>query len=109
MSVLDEYYYSVKNWRSLLRFQVNAMSLRDLRAFSWILIDNYYLKHDECRSSQTMHVSNNFNKQLAEEVFHLALDMVNFRLFRDKEEKKKMKRINFLRVYFQARTLRKYE
>ena len=83
------------------------MSLRDLRAFSWILIDNYYLKHDECRSSQTMHVSNNFNKQLAEEVFHLALDMVNFRLFRDKEEKKKVKRINFLRVYFSSKDIEK--
>ena len=54
-----------------------------------------------------MHVSNNFNKQLAEEVFHLALDMVNFRLFRDKEEKKKVKRINFLRVYFSSKDIEK--
>ena len=81
--ILTSFYHSLKNWRFLLRCKINSLSVARLREVFWTF-------------SEYRYISSDFPKEIAD----LALDMINFRLFKQKE-KEKVKRSVFLKTFFQ--------
>ena len=86
--LLKESYDQVKNWRFLLRSKLNAVSIAELKNLSWKFCEYRYDIH----------------KKFPKEIADLALDIINCRLYRDKQEKKKARSV-FVKVPFQNKAV----
>ena len=85
---LISFYGNLKTWRFCTRKEINRLSMKQLKTLIWEFVDN----------SKNLH-------NLPTEVSELVVDMINFRIFQNKENSTKQKSMFFIPVYFQGKNV----